>query len=81
MTGGDDVGDGDDDGGGYGDDGDGDDGDCLKFQHEVGWRRFSGYLEQIFGKLRFHSVGNIRGGRRGGPVHLIKHLPRHFSNK
>ena len=69
MTGGDDVGDGDDDGGGYGDDGDGDDGDCLKFQHEVGWRRFSGYLEQIFGKLRFHE-GNISGraGEEGGRV-------------
>ena len=74
MTGGDDVGDGDDDGGGYGDDGDGDDGDGddgdgLKFQHEVGWRRFSGYLEQIFGKLRFHE-GNISGraGEEGGRV-------------
>ena len=64
MTGGDDVGDGDDDGG-YGDDGDGDDGDGLKFQHEVGWRRFSGYLEQIFGKLRFHE-GNISGREKRG---------------
>ena len=68
MRGGDYVGDGDDDGG-YGDDGDGDDGDGLKFQHEVGWRRFSGYLEQIFGKLRFHE-GNISGraGEEGGRV-------------
>ena len=70
MRGGDYVGDGDDDGG-YGDDdgGYGDDGDGLKFQHEVGWRRFSGYLEQIFGKLRFHE-GNISGraGEEGGRV-------------
>ena len=35
------------------------------------WRRFSRYLEQIFGKLRFHE-GNISGG--GGERGLIKHL-------
>ena len=35
------------------------------------WWRFSRYLEQIFGKLRFHE-GNISGG--GGERGLIKHL-------
>ena len=35
-------------------------GRVSSYNMELGWWRFSGYLEQIFGKLRFHE-GNISG--------------------